>query len=195
MLRDAQVPVLLTQERLVERLPEHAAHVICLDTDWRVIAQECEKTPISKTLPENLAYVLYTSGSTGQPKGVLVPHQALVNHSSAVTKYYQLQSNDRIAQLAALSFDVAAEELFPSWLSGATVVLKSDPLATPLSDFLTWVKQERVTVLNLPTAYWHAWVLELPRLEEQFPSTLRLVIVGSEKALPERIGDLAETGG
>src|ERR1019366_2637470 len=74
MLKDAQVPVLLTQERLVAGLADHDAKVICLDSGWETIARESGENPGSSTLPENLAYVIYTSGSTGQPKGVLVSH-------------------------------------------------------------------------------------------------------------------------
>ena len=79
MLEDAQVPVLLTQERLMERLPEHGATIVCLDTDWEVIARESEANPTSGVTADNLAYVIYTSGSTGRPKGVLVAHRGLCN--------------------------------------------------------------------------------------------------------------------
>src|SRR5207249_7775643 len=60
MVQDAQVSVLLTQQRLVERLPRHSANVICLDTDWEVIAQERDDDLSSQTTSGNLAYVIYT---------------------------------------------------------------------------------------------------------------------------------------
>lgn len=68
MLEDAQAPVLLTQQRLREALPQSEAEVVCLDTDWKEIAGESEENPISGATPENLAYVIYTSGSTGSQK-------------------------------------------------------------------------------------------------------------------------------
>jgi non-ribosomal peptide synthetase component F len=76
MLADAGVPVLLTQEKLVERLPEHQAQIVCLETSKENLSEE---NPVRDVTPENLAYVIYTSGSTGKPKGVLIPHQGLLN--------------------------------------------------------------------------------------------------------------------
>lgn len=69
MLDDSRVPVLLTQQRLVEKLPETVAHIISLDADWDRIARENAENPVSGARAENLAYVIYTSGSTGRPKG------------------------------------------------------------------------------------------------------------------------------
>ncbi|HXX01340.1 MAG TPA: condensation domain-containing protein, partial [Candidatus Acidoferrales bacterium] len=68
MLADAQVGVLLTQERLREALPPHGAELVCVDADWTAIEQEISTDPESTTTPDNLAYVMYTSGSTGTPK-------------------------------------------------------------------------------------------------------------------------------
>jgi non-ribosomal peptide synthetase component F len=88
MLKDSSVPVLLTQFRFVESLPEHQARVVCLDFDWEEISRSSEENPTSNVTPPNLAYAIYTSGSTGQPKGVLISHQALVNHSVSIAKHY-----------------------------------------------------------------------------------------------------------
>lgn len=110
MLADTQAPVLLTQARRVEDLPEHGAHVVCLDSGWEAVARQPEENPLSRTTAENLAYVIYTSGSTGQPKGVLVAHGALAHHCRDVQGYYELDSSDGVLQFASLSFDVSSEE-------------------------------------------------------------------------------------
>ena len=65
MLADTQSPILLTQAHLKSELPHSSAQVICLDTDWELIAQEQETDPASPVTSANLAYVMYTSGSTG----------------------------------------------------------------------------------------------------------------------------------
>ena len=69
-------------------------------------------------MPQNLAYVIYTSGSTGRPKGVLITHRAVVNHNFGMAALYELQPHDRVLQFASLSFDVAVEEMYPTWLRG-----------------------------------------------------------------------------
>ncbi len=187
MLKDAEAPVLLTTEHLIETLPQHAAQMIRLDTGWHELAVESKQNPVCEATANNLAYVIYTSGSTGKPKGVLIPHLALANHCVAIQKQYQLQSSDRILQFASVSFDVAAEEIFPSLLSGAVVVLQPERVPASISGFLRFLEREKLTVVNLPTSYWYEWVFELARSKAQLPPTLRLVIVGTEKALPERL--------
>jgi aspartate racemase len=78
MLSDTQIPVLLTQQKLLSGLPETAARVVCLDSHWEAIGKESHENPISDAVAENLAYVMYTSGSTGRPKGVCVTHRNVV---------------------------------------------------------------------------------------------------------------------
>jgi aspartate racemase len=181
MLEDAQPPVLLLQKRWLENLPSHEAKVVCLDADWEEIAQYSEQNPDTRMTSDNLAYVIYTSGSTGQPKGVLIPHQALANHSISIAKHYNLQTTDRVLQFASISFDVAAEELFPTWLSGGTVVLRPGSVTPTVAEFQALIEREKLTVLNLPASYWHEWVSALSSSQAQLPSTLRLVVVGNER--------------
>jgi non-ribosomal peptide synthetase component F len=128
----------------------------------------------------NLVYVIYTSGSTGHPKGVLITHRALVNESLAFKEYFDLQANDRILQFASIGCDVASEEIFPSLLSGATIVLRPDQVTDCLR-FLHFLEEEKLTVLNLPTAYWHLWVSQLSQSTVPIPSSLRLVVWAAKK--------------
>ncbi|MEH1946787.1 MAG: amino acid adenylation domain-containing protein [Nostoc sp.] len=185
ILDDVKPLVLLTQKHLVAELPTSAAKVVCLD-ECDLYAQQSQENLSSNVIAENLAYVIYTSGSTGTPKGVLITHQALVNHTIAAAKAYKLQPEDRILQFASVSFDVAAEELFPSWLSGSTVVIRPNQVLL-FAHFRQFLIQEKLTVVNLPTAYWHEWVSDLTQTTEPLPPTLRLVIVGTEQALPEKL--------
>ncbi|WP_404791155.1 condensation domain-containing protein [Altericista sp. CCNU0014] len=144
------------------------------------------ENPPRAAAPDRLAYVIYTSGSTGTPKGVLITHQALVSHSQTAADLYQLQESDRVLQFASLSFDVAAEELFPTWLRGATVLLREEE-TLGLDRFHTFLTEAQLTVLNLPTAYWHEWVSYLIERQLPLPPALRLVIVGTEPASPEKL--------
>ena len=133
--------------------------------------------------PESLAYVLFTSGSTGEPKGVMLPQRSLVHHADAVARLYDLGPGDRVLQFASIGFDVSIEELFPTWATGAALVPRPDDLPILGSEWLRWLQVSGITVMNLPTAYWHEWVRDLDRLGEPLPSALRLVIAGGEQPL------------
>ena len=122
MLEDTQAKVLLTQTRLVESLPPHQAHVVCLDTQWEEISQQSEENPISAVTPDNLAYVIYTSGSTGRPKGVAMSHRPLSNLIIWQRESSTLQKGAKTLQFAPVSFDVSFQEIFSTWCSGGTLV-------------------------------------------------------------------------
>jgi amino acid adenylation domain-containing protein len=123
MLQDAQVPVLLTQKRLVPQLPGHHAQVVCLDADWAIMAQESTDNPRSGATATNVAYVLYTSGSTGKPKGVLNTHRGICNRLLWMQEAYQLTEADRVLHKTPFSFDVSVWELFWPLLVGSRLIV------------------------------------------------------------------------
>ncbi|HLJ34075.1 MAG TPA: non-ribosomal peptide synthetase, partial [Ktedonobacteraceae bacterium] len=185
MLSDAQSPVLLTQERVSAKLAkaEHALEVIYLDTDWDKICLENEENPASGVLPENAAYVIYTSGSTGTPKGVVIQHQSLVNYTEAAIAAYSLHPGDRVLQFATLSFDASAEEIYPCLSGGATLVLRTTAMLDSMTFFLEKCEEWAITVLDLPTAFWHELTRKISEKVISLPPSVRLVIIGGEKAL------------
>ncbi|WP_017654082.1 non-ribosomal peptide synthetase [Fortiea contorta] len=183
MLSDSQASVLLTTAELANQLPPHAAKLVKLDTDWQIISRNPITNPESFVEPSNLAYVIYTSGSTGKSKGVLIPHKAVVNHNYAIAKNYELKASDRVLQFASFSFDVAAEEIFPTWLSGATLILRPQE-TLELADFVEFVNQKALTILNLPVAYWQEWVSQMPQIS--WTENVRLLIVGSDRVPLEK---------
>jgi len=185
MLEDAEVPVLLTQEALLEELPEHHAKVVCLDSDWEIIAQESPENPICLTEPENLAYVIYTSGSTGQPKGVLISHASIAEHCLDVQKYYDLDSTDKVLQFASLSFDLSLEQVLPTLIVGATLVMMGTDV-WHTTEFHKRISEFRLTVLNIPTGYWQELAREWADSSELVPNAQpRVFIVGGDTMLPE----------
>ncbi|MBE9201694.1 MULTISPECIES: non-ribosomal peptide synthetase [unclassified Nodularia (in: cyanobacteria)] len=187
VLSDAQVSVLLTQAHLLESLPQIESPIVCLDSDWQLIEKESQKNLATPVTPNNLAYVIYTSGSTGQPKGVEIAHQSLVNYTEAAIAHFEISQRDRILQFASISFDAAAEEIFPCLTQGATLILRTAQILSSVPVFLKTCHEWRLTVLDLPTAFWHQIVVELPNIDLSIPDSVRLVILGGEKVLPERL--------
>ncbi|MEG5026529.1 amino acid adenylation domain-containing protein [Microcoleus sp. AT8-B1] len=187
MLEDSSVQVLLAQEKLLEKLPPHSARVVCLDSGWEEIAFYSSENPRSGVKPENLAYVIYTSGSTGKPKGVLIEHRSLVNYTTAAIAEYGIEKRDRVLQFASISFDASAEEMYPCLTSGATLVLRTDSMLDSAGVFWEKCRTWKLTVLSLPTAYWHELTALLSQETLVLAPSLRLTIIGGEKALPERL--------
>jgi amino acid adenylation domain-containing protein len=181
MLEDSAAPVLLTEDSLPAEVPADHLRVVNLKREWDRIGQEDSSALPSEAGRDHVAYLIYTSGSTGTPKGVLVLHGGLVNHGTAVVELFGLQSSDRMLQFSSISFDIAIEEIFPAWAAGAVVVFRPEELSLQGSDFLEWVRERGITVLDLPTAYWHELVHAVAYKPELLPPSLRLVIVGGEK--------------
>ncbi|MCA2655313.1 non-ribosomal peptide synthetase [Microcystis sp. M061S2] len=187
MAEDAQISLLLTQESLLDSLPVEDVGVIVLDKLAEKLTVQTPENPFSEVAPENLLCLLYTSGSTGKPKGVMLTHAALVNHSWGISEVFGLTEFDRVLQFASFGFDVAAEEIFPTWLKGGTVVLRPGQMFPTLTDFADFIEQESLTVLNITPAYWHEWALAVSQSLATVPSSLRVVAVGGDAVLPETV--------
>jgi amino acid adenylation domain-containing protein/thioester reductase-like protein len=180
MLSDAQVPILLTQEKLILELPNHNTQIICLDTDWGKFLQESEDNPVNSVTPENLAYVIYTSGSTGIPKGVLITHQGLCNVSEAQIRTFDLNSSDRILQFSSLSFDAATFDIVMALRVGAILYLGTRENILPGPNLLQFLQNFEITITTLPPSA--LAILPVGEL-----STLRIINVAGDACSPDLV--------
>jgi len=105
MLRDAAVPVLVTTRAVGGRVPSTGARVLCLDADRAQLQRHSARNPAGSPSVQDLAYIIYTSGSTGQPKGVLIPHEGLLNLVWWHRRTFAIEPHDRVSQMAGVAFD------------------------------------------------------------------------------------------
>ncbi len=144
-------------------------------------------TPSTRPEAEHLAYVIYTSGSTGQPNGVQIGRDALAHFIAGATFRYEVTPEDRVLQFAPLHFDASVEELFVTLCAGATLVLRTDAMLQSVSRLLEACARHGITVLDLPTAFWHELAYSVSTGAARLPSSIHTVIIGGEAALPERV--------
>lgn len=205
MIRDTKMPVILTQSHLVSQLKEIIATLdglgnnialIPLDTDWeetyspaageKTGLQQAEVDRMAKD-PKNLAYLIYTSGSTGTPKAVMVEHRSLVNHALNFSRVTNIKSSDRILQFLSLGFDASGEEIFPTLINGACLVIPHNTRELTTEDFCRLVDRYSVTILHLPVAYWHQCVDEIVDQNLPIPNSIRILVVGGESPSVEKL--------
>jgi len=136
---------------------------------------------------EMAAYLMFTSGSSGTPKGVEISHRALDHFIQAARLRYGVAATDRMLQFAPFNFDASIEEVFVSLSAGATLVLRTDALLESISVFVEGLEQLAISVLDLPTAFWNEWVVALRAGLVQVPSGLKSVIIGGEAVYPEQL--------
>lgn len=146
--------------------------------------EEIKKREIAE---DALAYLVYTSGSTGAPKGVMVGRRALAEFVVGAAQIYGIENNDRVLQYAPLHFDASVEEIFVTLCLGATLVIRSESMLDSVASFLDTCARWQISVLDLPTAYWHELVYFCHSTGTPLPPALHTIIIGGEAALPERV--------
>jgi amino acid adenylation domain-containing protein len=163
MLEDSHAPILLTQEHLLRKVPSLRVRMIAMDTESGRIGAESTGNPIPATVPANLAYVMYTSGSSGIPKGVAVEHRAIARLALG-TRAFTVTPNDVFVLLSPVTFDASTLEIWAPFLNGARLALF--PASTPLpAEIGSFVERAGVTVLWLTAGLFHQVIeTELPRL-------------------------------
>jgi amino acid adenylation domain-containing protein len=187
ILNDSRLRIVLTQENLTHYFEKPSVQTICLNAPD--IAQKGHHNPTPPPGNQHLSYIIYTSGSTGKPKGVMIEHRALVNYTQAAIENYGITQSDRILQFASISFDAAAEEIFPALAQGAALILRTEEMLSTIPTFLEHCRTQKLTVLDLPTAFWHLLVAEMKHLNLALPKSIRLVIIGGEAASAEHLAD------
>ncbi|OUL20265.1 non-ribosomal peptide synthetase [Nostoc sp. 106C] len=158
ILEETQVSVLLTQTHLRASVPVHQAHLICLDTDENIIAQHSQENPTPSMTSANLAYVMYTSASTGKPKGISITHRGVV-HLVKDNNYANFTKEEVFLQLSPITFDGVTLEIWGSLLNGARLAI-APPHTPSLLELAQAIRQHQVTTLCLTAGLFRLMVDE-----------------------------------
>ncbi|KAB8332532.1 amino acid adenylation domain-containing protein [Scytonema tolypothrichoides VB-61278] len=149
ILEDTQTPVMLTQEKLLHSLQNLGSQVICLDSDWELIANNSQENPVCEATVDDLMYVIYTSGSTGKPKGVMVPHRGISNQLHWRQATFKLTEQDKVLQTISLSFDPSVWQIFwPLLFGGQLIMARPDGHRDP-AYMVKMIIEQQITVAAL----------------------------------------------
>ncbi len=201
VLQDADVSVLLTQHSLVKHQPDveatrrfhlRATHTVCLDTDWLDISKHSAENLATAIHPYNQAYVIYTSGSTGQPKGVQIPHSAVVNFLTSMSLFPGLEASDVLLAVTTLSFDIAALEIFLPLTVGARVVIASREVAAAPSKLAVMLATSGASIMQATPATWQmllesGWTGNQQQIAGKMSAPLKMLCGG--EALPRELAN------
>lgn len=177
MLDDARVAVLLTEKRLLG-LPDHKAKAVYLDTSMNMLAERSQGNSLSSCSADDIAYVIYTSSSTGTPMGISLSHRALTNliewHRSTLLK------PAKTLQFASLSFDVSFLEIFATLCTGGTLFLITESLQLDMPGLARFIAENSIEKMILPVIVLQELAKGF-RYREQMFDNLREVITTGEQ--------------
>ncbi|TKI00830.1 amino acid adenylation domain-containing protein, partial [Bacillus wiedmannii] len=148
ILEDAGIEVLVTEENSESLFVSENIETICMNKDYTAIEKEKSTPCISGVTGESLAYVMYTSGSTGNPKGVMIEHHSVINYLEWMQHKYPLSEKDVVLQKTPFSFDVSVWELFWGIHVGASVSFLPPGGEKDPSIIAEVIKKHQVTIVQ-----------------------------------------------
>jgi amino acid adenylation domain-containing protein len=188
MLDDSKIDLLLMHTHLRDRVPLHRGKLVCLDQEWPRISGESTQNPKPQTTPENLAYVMYTSGSSGTPKGVSVAHRSVVRLVKS-SRFITWKPEDVFLQFAPVSFDASTFEIWGCLLNGARLVIYP-PGIPAIEELGKTLRESGVTVLWLTAGLFH----QIVERELQSLAGIRELLAGGDVLSPEAVKAALQAG-
>ncbi|MDJ0903585.1 MAG: amino acid adenylation domain-containing protein [Xenococcus sp. MO_188.B8] len=185
MLTDSDVEVLLTQESLLESLPQNQAQVVCWDRNWGTIEQLSQENLDVRVNSDNLAYVIYTSGSTGKPKGVAIEHDSILNLAEGLNQaiYVKLKNSPlRISCNGSFSFDTSVKQ-FIQIIYGHTLDIVSTMVRFDGNALLSYLQDHKIDVFDCTPSQLELLISAGLLLADNVP---KCVLVGGEAIASSR---------
>ncbi len=194
MLADGRVPFLLTQQSLVERIPQGQTQVISLDDCWGAIAQEPTSAPSLEVGPQDLAYIIYTSGSTGKPKGVMVEQMSVVKLVEGLQAriYADIPSSlpFHVAWVAPIVFDPSVQQIFGALLQGHVLYPVPEPARLEGGLLYKFYQQHQIDISDGTPV--HLRLLMAGRQQKVSPLQVKHFIIGGDVLYPQVVAQFKE---
>lgn len=189
MLEEAGAALLLTQSDLLDRFSDGKAKVICLDKDWDRVARHSRENLENLAAPDNLAYILFTSGSTGGPKGVAVEHRQLVNYVSAMIDLLNLPPRASFANVSAFSADLGNTVIFPSLFTGGCLHIMSEESVTDSDAMADYFRHHFIDCMKIVPSHLSALLASSNDGHVLVPR--RCLVLGGEACDPDLLARIA----
>ncbi|PYS20676.1 MAG: hypothetical protein DMF72_20290 [Acidobacteria bacterium] len=191
ILEQADVQVLLTQQSLVDELAGFKGCIVCIDTDRNLIAEESDENIESPVMDENLAYVLFTSGSTARPKGVAIEHRQLSNYLSGIIEILGLPGGASYAMVSTFATDLGNTVIFPSLCTGGCLHVISQKRVSDAQALADYFERHPIDCLKIVPS--HLGALLSSAQARNFLPRQRLILGGepSDWKLIETVHKLA----
>ncbi|MCB0212276.1 MAG: amino acid adenylation domain-containing protein, partial [Anaerolineae bacterium] len=187
MLELGQVSVVLTQQKFVNRLSDNSGTTLCLDTDWPLIAAADAENPVGRGTLPNLAYVLYTSGSTGQPKGVMIEHRNLTNLVRGLKEiiYQDYGASQRVALVAPYIFDASVQQIFAALTLGHTLYIVPEEARLDGASLVRYYNRHDIDISDGTPVHLRLLLAGLPQTQTELQ--VKHFIIGGEALLRQDV--------
>ncbi|WP_188149396.1 non-ribosomal peptide synthetase [Teredinibacter waterburyi] len=178
ILEDAKLTAVVTSTELANLFAAAAVPTLLVDQPEAATSSSVVSPKVSE---DSAAYAIFTSGTTGNPKGVLVEHGSLANHCTALANTFDVDKFSCALQFSSTVFDVHIEEIFTTLTRGAKLVLRSSEMLQTARTFFTGVSTFNITILNIPTAFWATLVDAVAIGQVSWPLCIKTLVVGGER--------------
>jgi amino acid adenylation domain-containing protein/FkbM family methyltransferase len=187
LMDDAQAPILLTEDVLSDQLPVGSIHLVRVDVDREMIAEQSEENLSSAVQPQNLAYLIYTSGSTGKPKAVGIEHRQLVNYERAIWERARFKEGSSFALLSSPAADLGNTMLFPALCGGGTLHVISEAMALDSIALAAYIRQHGIGNIKITPSHLGA-LLGTAEKQEVLPDGI--LVLGGEASPLDWVNEL-----